>query len=189
MIAEIYLATSNEHKIEELSPLFSRFGIVLKQAKVEKLEIQNSELQLISEFAVRKAYDKIRKPIIVDDTGLYIDELNGFPGPYAHFVLDTIGRHGILKLMNGISNRSAKFITSASICISESICKTFLGVLEGTIAEDERGSYGFGYDSIFIPQGMKYTLAELDLLQKVEISHRTKAFTKLIKWLKDVDVT
>lgn len=186
MFDELYLVTSNLHKVDELSPIFKKVGITLKQLKIGKLEIQSDNVEEISHFAARVAFEMTNKPLIVDDTGLFIDVLNGFPGPFAHYVLDTIGRSGILKLLINSSDRNAKFITAATICTPTTGCKTFTGVLEGNIALEERGNFGFGYDSIFIPKGLNSTLAELPLTKKIEISHRTLAFRQIINWIQSL---
>ena len=96
-------------------------------------------------------------------------------------MLDTIEKKGILRLMNGIENREAKFVTAVGFA-NESQSKTFVGEMEGKIAETIMGEGGFGYDPIFIPTGLNVTYAQLSFTEKVDISHRTKAFTKFLEW-------
>ena len=91
---------------------------------------------------------KLKTPLIVDDTGFSIDALNGFPGPYAAYVLNTIGNTGILKLMEGVTDRRARFTTAIAYADEQGI-QVFTGTIEGRITTSPRGSGGFGYDPIF----------------------------------------
>lgn len=175
------LVTQNSHKIRELAPLFEDNGVSFDTTDLEKLEIRSDDVEVIARAAAVHAFEVLNRPVIVDDTGLYLSALNGFPGAYAAFALKTIGYEGILKLMNGASERSAQFVTSVGYCDSTHTI-TFVGTMHGTIAEKAAGRSGFGYDPIFIPEGFDKTYAELDLTEKVSISHRTRAFIAFLDW-------
>ena len=148
--------------------------------KQEKLK-QNAKIK--SDFI----YKNYNTNCFADDTGLEIDSLNGLPGVYsARFAgnncksQDNIEK--VWRLLTGYKNTNAKLKSVFSLNING---KTFFfeGKIEGKIIYDQRGQNGFGYDSIFIPNGHKKTFAELDLIEKNKISHRSKALKKLIIFL------
>lgn len=180
----LYFATRNRHKLEEARKLLSNSPIDLKGLEMEKEEIQADDTDLIALHAARKIHNETGLPIIVDDTGLYISSLNGFPGPYAEYVYRTIGLGGALKLLQGVGDRRACFKTSLAL-VTDSIEKLFRGVTCGVIAREPRGSGGFGYDPVFIPDGYNVTYAEMSLEEKNRVSHRGKAFMELAKWARE----
>ena len=114
--------------------------------------------------------------MIIEDDGLYIDSLGGFPGPYSSYVHKTIENKGILNLLK--KNRNAKFISTIVYCDKKSL-EFFEGKLNGIISESEKGN-GWGYDSIFIPKNMDKTFGELT--HKNNLSHRYKALKKFSNW-------
>lgn len=148
---------------------------------VEKVEVQDDDVAYIAKRAVGHLcphYDYV----VVDDTGLYIEALGGFPGPYAEYVYRTIGLEGVLRLLSGIDNRRATFRCAAAICVGGEV-RVFVGEVNGEISHTPRGAGGFGYDPIFIPEGYFKTYAELGDEVKNKISHRAKAFRALADWL------
>ena len=133
------------------------------------------------------AYEQLKTPLIADDTGVFIDALNGFPGPYAAYVLNTIGNSGVLKLMEGQKDRNARFITAIAFADTNGV-RVFTGTIDGRIAQAPRGEMGFGYDPIF-ETGDK-TLAEIPLEEKSRISHRARALAAFHDWfLKDYSMS
>ncbi len=178
---ELILITNNQHKIAELKPVFEEYGLKFTTNPYSKVEIRSDEVAEVAEVAAKHAFNELKGLVVVDDTGLYIDSLNGFPKAYAAFVLRTIGIEGILRLMDGIDDRSARFVTAVGFSDGKQI-KVFTGVTHGTISLTPSGDSGFGYDPIFIPDGMNKTYAQLSMLEKVSISHRTKAFHAFLEW-------
>ena len=174
--------TRNPNKVMEANAVLSRYGIELVPADLKKVELQSNRLEKIAAFAAKLAYRKLRKPVVVEDSGLFIDALSGFPGPYSSYVYKTIGLHGVLKLMEGVENRSARFKAVVALAYRGGV-EIFTGVVHGRIAHEARGSAGFGFDPIFIPQGFSRTFAELGPGVKNKVSHRAKAFEKLGQWL------
>lgn len=136
---------------------------------------------MVAREAAKEAYRALRRRVVVDDTGLYISALNGFPGAYAAFVQKTIGNSGILRLMEGITDRTANFITAAAYADGRNT-EAFVGEMPGHIALAPSGEEGFGYDPIFICDGETRTYAEMNISQKIAVSHRTKAFTSFLDW-------
>ena len=114
--------------------------------------------------------------MIIEDDGLHIDSLDGFPGPYSSYVQKTIGNQGIINLVK--TDRSAKFVSN--IIYHDKYCfKSFEGKLFGTISKSEKGN-GWGFDPLFIPKNQKQTYGELT--DKNNISHRYKALKKFSNW-------
>jgi XTP/dITP diphosphohydrolase len=127
----------------------------------------------------------VRKGIrdfIVDDTGLFIDALKGFPGVWSAYAQKTIGNKGILKLMEGVEDRGAEFRCCIG-CDLNGERTVVTGVCRGYITDSERGTDGFGFDPIFSPDG-KLTFAEMPIDEKNGISHRGNAVRLLIEKLK-----
>ena len=178
----VSLVTSNEEKYLEMKEMATEFNIELEWIKSEKIEIQHDKLEEISKTAAILAYLVFRKPLIVDDSGLFIDTLNGFPGPYTNCVKKTIDNEGILKLLKGVKNRSAYFMTVITFT-DGNITKSFSGIVRGVIADEVRGNKGFGFDPIFIPEGENRTFAEMTINEKNKYSHRYKAFSKFAEFL------
>ncbi len=178
---KIRVATTNLHKLEEISHILSPFGIEVEKLEAEKTEVQHEDVAVIARKAAESLCRHYGDFTVVEDTGLYIDALSGFPGPYAEYVYRTIGIEGVLKLLSGVEDRRATFTCAAAICIS-GVVKVFTGSSRGVIAERPRGTGGFGYDPIFIPEGYTSTFAELGV-EKNKISHRARAFTALGVWL------
>ena len=183
MTVELLFATSNLGKVREAALVLSKFGIVLKAVAVSKVEIQSPSLREIAVYAARTAYRAVKRPIVVEDSGLFIDALNGFPGPYSSYVYSTIGLRGILKLLDGVEDRRARFVAVAALAVSEDDVYVFEGSVEGSISLGIRGDKGFGFDPIFIPSGYSRTFGEMDIDEKTSCSHRGKAFRELGVWV------
>jgi len=180
---KLWLVTSNEHKYIELSEVLSSFGVKLEMLSTGKAEVRHEDIGVIALQAARLAYRTYRLPLIVDDSGLYIEVLGGFPGPYSNYVYSTLGLRGILKLMEGVSNRRACF-QAAIAAIIPPFEKVFRGSVCGNIALEPRGTQGFGFDPIFIPEGGGgRTFAEMSVEEKNLLSHRARAARSLGEWL------
>ena len=183
---DILFASSNEHKYEEAKEILAEFGIKLGFFQTELVEIQDDSLSKIALQKALNAYEKCKKPIIVEDDGLFIDSLSGFPGPYSSYVFNTIGNNGILKLIG--DNRDAQFVAIIAFCDSSNEPTLFESSVAGTISKNIRDG-GWGYDPIFIPKNQNLpalppfsfkTYAELD--DKNKLSHRYEALKKFASW-------
>ncbi len=173
---KLSIVTMNKYKYEEAREVLSRFGIDALWVRYEPKEIQSDSLL---DIIIWKGYDASRVvdyPFVVEDTGLFIKELNGFPGPYSSYVFKTIGLNGILKLMREVEDRRALFKSYCLLYLGDNIFKVFNVSVRGTISKMPRGNKGFGYDPIFIPQGFNKTFGEMDINVKNSISHRGKLF-------------
>jgi len=180
---EILFVTGNTHKLEEANQALSKFGMRLRMADVEKVEIQADGLGAIASYAARVAADKSGRQVVCEDSGLFIGALGGFPGPYSSYAFKTIGCRGILRLMGGMADRGGCFESAVSYCAPGGDPLTFTGSSEGRISEEIRGSAGFGFDPIFIPTaGDGRTFAEMDTTEKGRLSHRGEAFRRFALW-------
>ncbi|MEM3041380.1 MAG: XTP/dITP diphosphatase [Nitrososphaerota archaeon] len=181
----IFFATQNIHKFDEARRVLAEYGIAVAMLKAKASEIQDDDIGKIAEKGARDAAAESHLPVIVEDAGLFIEALGGFPGPYSSYVCRTIGTEGILKLLKGCENRKAQFRSVVAFCNREKIVKTFQAVVEGTIAEGARGSKGFGFDPIFEPlEHQGKTFAELEIEEKNRLSHRACALRKFAEWYK-----
>jgi XTP/dITP diphosphohydrolase len=178
---KLWMGTSNDHKYAEAREVLAEFEIELKRLRIERLEIQADDPEVIAEYSLKAV--KLDLPILVEDAGLYIDRYAGFPGPYSSYALRTIDNQGILKLMVDEEDRGAEYVSVVAYKDDEKI-KTFRGFVRGVIALEMRGSNGFGYDPIFIPsEGDGRTFGQMSAEEKAMISHRARAFRKLGEWL------
>ncbi len=174
----IYFVTSNVNKVKEIKEALLPHGIDVRHIELNLPEIQSDGLESVAEFKAREAYKLIGHAVMVEDTGLLINALKGFPGVYSSYVYRTIGIRGILKLMEGVEDRSAKFRAVIALALNENDIRLFTGECLGRIAEEAKGTAGFGFDPIFIPKGHGRTFAE-DYEYKKKVSHRRKAIEAL----------
>ncbi len=177
---KIYFVTSNKSKFREARSLLA--GIELFRADFDVPEIQSVSLEEVSMDKAKKAYAKLRKPVVVEDTGLFIKELGGFPGALWKWMFVCMGREGTVRMASRFKDRSAYSQTVVCICNGKRI-KMFEGKCLGSIAEKARGESEFGFDPIFIPKGYNRTFAEMSEEEKNSILHRGKAFRKLKAYL------
>jgi XTP/dITP diphosphohydrolase len=178
------LVTHNQHKFLEYEEIFLRSKIELEWYNYEYPELQSDNLKEIVEFSLKHVSRILNRPFFLEDTGLFIDSLGGFPGPYSSYVQEKIGNMGILRLLEGISNRNARFISLIGYFDGKNFYY-FDGTLEGSISYSIRGKSGFGYDPIFIPEKYDKTLAEMSIQEKNSISHRRRALDKLLGYIKN----
>ncbi|KSW11323.1 non-canonical purine NTP pyrophosphatase [Pyrodictium occultum] len=177
----IYAATSNMHKIRELERVLSECGYRVEPIAAPKVELQG-DLRSVALYAASLAYSIVGRPLIVEDAGLFIEALNGFPGPYSAYVYKTIGIEGVVKLMEGVADRRAYFYSVIALAYDRGVA-LFEGRCDGRIAEEPRGTRGFGFDPIFIPEGESRTFAEMSIEEKNMYSHRARAARRLCSWL------
>lgn len=178
---KLLLVTSNENKFREISEVAKSYGIKIEWLNIPKFEIQADNLEEIVRYSAITIYQVIRKPLIVEDSGLFINALNGFPGPYTNYVRRKLGLEGILKLLNNVEDRSAYFKT-VMCYVSDKEINLFTGVVNGRISERIRGEKGFGFDPIFIPENEERTFAEMSTEEKNKYSHRAKAFMSFLNY-------
>jgi XTP/dITP diphosphohydrolase len=166
------------------------YGIAVGMLRVKSLEIQSDSLEDIAKTSVTCAFRKCKQPLIVEDAGLFVEALRGFPGPYAAYVYRTIGNNGLLRLMNGVENRKARFASAIAYLSTKSkppLC--FKGEVAGEMTQEERkgkDKAGFGFDPIFQPTGSNKTFAEMIIDEKNTFSHRARALHKFAAWYRSL---
>jgi XTP/dITP diphosphohydrolase len=186
----VFFATGNIHKFNEARVVLAQHGLAAGMLREKALEIQSDSLTEIASASAVDAYKRCHLPLIVEDAGLFVEALKGFPGPYAAYVYKTVENAGLLKLMENVKNRKATFRSAIAYCDGESgktVC--FLGETKGEITTQERQKdfkSAFGFDPIFQPQGSKKTFAEMTLEEKNGFSHRAQAVNKFAEWYKSL---
>jgi len=178
----IYFLTGNPHKLEEVRLVLRPYRVEVLQLDEEKLEVQSDTLAEIARTAV-EALTPRQYAFFTEDAGLFINALKGFPGPYSSYVYKTIGIKGVLKLMEGIKDRGAYFESAVALYTPKHGVRVFVERVYGRISEEPRGTGGFGFDPIFIPEGFNQTFAEMTIEEKNRISHRAKAVKSMAEWL------
>ena len=132
--SEVFFASSNEHKFEEAQRILSTLGVNIKLFKTTLEEIQSNSLNEIAKRKAIDAFTKIQKPILIEDDGLFINSLNGFPGPYSSYAYDTIGNTGIIQLLENTELRDAKFVAIIAYCNGIDEVKLFESSIPGKIS-------------------------------------------------------
>lgn len=191
----ILFATSNKNKLKEIQSLLPSF---IKLLSLEDIEL-NEDIPETSSTIYGNALQKTDYIVqhfgidcFADDTGLEVEVLNGSPGVHSARYAgegrdDQDNRNLLLKNLEGVSNRSARFKTVISLYFKK---KQYLfeGIVNGSIATEENGEMGFGYDSIFIPENETRTFAEMTLTEKNAISHRAIAFSKMVSFFRENEI-
>lgn len=177
MSYDVLFVSSNKNKFYEAKKILSKDNINLGFFKTSLKEIQANSLKEIAAQKADEAFRRIQKPLIIEDAGLFIESLNGFPGPFSSYVFKTIGNLGILRLVK--TNRKAKFQSVVAYCDNKYGVVLFDAKVEGKISKNPKGK-GWGYDPIFIPQSQNKTYAMLS--NKNELSHRFMALKKFSNW-------
>lgn len=186
----ILFVTGNKNKFQEASRIFLEYGIIVEQWNVKRLEIQSESLEEIARASLTWIMSEMKPecPFFVEDAGLFIEALKGFPGPYSSYVFSKIGCEGILKLMKDVRNRRAEFVSVVAFTDGGGVL-TFEGRTSGFISHEVKGNLGFGFDPIFIPsEGDGRSFAELSIEEKNALSHRAKALRKLAEWLSSTKI-
>ena len=183
---KLIFASHNENKVSEIQNLLGeRFNLLsLKELSYYDDIPETSEtLEGNSIIKADTVFEQFNMPCFADDTGLEVDALGGEPGVYS-------ARYGgedknadknmdlLLKKLHGNSNRSARFRTVITYRIQNETHQ-FEGVIDGNIISEKIGTYGFGYDPVFIPKGSQKTFAQMSTEEKNQFSHRSRAFEKL----------
>lgn len=182
-VAQVTFATSNRGKFDEARLILAPFGVSVTRFEGKGIEIQADTNSEVAAYAARGAAEAAGKPVIVEDAGLYVDSLGGFPGPYSAYAFKTIGVAGIITLMRPEpSKRAARFVSSVAYCAPGGEPRLFEGASTGSIAARPRGSKGFGFDPIFVPRGATKTFGELTVGQKCAVSHRGDSMRKFARW-------
>ena len=186
----LIFATHNRNKAIEIQKILVNNIQVYTLEDIgfqEEIPEDQSTIEGNSAFKAQFIYENFKENCFADDTGLEIEALNGRPGVHsARYVGDLkdaeANMNRVLQELNGTSNRNARFKTVISLIIDGQIHQ-FEGLVNGRIIEEKKGSKGFGYDPIFIPENESKTFAEMELNEKNKFSHRARAIEKMISFL------
>lgn len=181
---KITLVTGNKAKVIQAKLELEPLGYEINNIKMDTIEIQEDSIEEVAAYSAKWASEKLKCSVVKIDSGLSIESLNGFPGPYTHYVEDTLGIDGILKLMEGVENRNAKFIQSLAYCEYGCEPVVFNSITEGTISKIKSGKYGWSYDFIFIPKTKTKTLGNYKDEERLKLWNNT-CFQDLAKYLKN----
>ncbi|MBQ3249450.1 MAG: non-canonical purine NTP diphosphatase [Alistipes sp.] len=183
---KIVFATNNAHKIAEVKAVLGEGYelVTLKEVGItEDIPETGATLDENASLKARYVYNRTGLDCFADDTGLEVEALNGAPGVHsARYATDghdfKVNNHKLLHELQGADNRRARFRTVISL-IRGGVEQHVEGIVEGTIAREESGAEGFGYDPLFIPTGHDRSFAEMSAEEKNAISHRGRAVAKL----------
>lgn len=186
----LVFASNNKHKIKEINSLLGDSFTLLSLHDINIMEDIPEEEPQIEGNALAKArfvFNTCGLNVFADDTGLEITALNGLPGVHsARFAGEnkdsSANIEKVLSLLGNTENRQARFRTVIALILKK---KEYLfeGIVNGTIIYEKKGTKGFGYDQIFLPDGKMRTFAEMELAEKNSVSHRARAFEKLKEFL------
>lgn len=187
---KIVFASNNEHKIKEIRSILGEGLIVLSLKDLaieEEIPEEEPDLEGNALSKARHVHRITNMSVFADDTGLEVDALGGLPGVRsARFAGESkdfsANIDKVLSMLGSNGNRKARFRTVIAL-IYENKEFTFEGIVEGKIIHERRGSEGFGYDPVFIPEGKALTFAEMEAAEKNTLSHRARALEKLRAFL------
>lgn len=188
---ELCFATNNQHKLAEVSAWLGD-AFQLKTLSdigcTDELPETTGTIPGNSRQKAEYVWTNFGVSCFADDSGLEVDALNGEPGvDSAHYSGTRSTEQNIQKLLTnltGQTNRKARFVTVFTLLL-HGIEHQFEGIVEGQILPAPRGTGGFGYDPVFLPDGYDRTFAEMSMEEKNAISHRSRALTKMVAYLKD----
>ena len=183
---ELYFITSNKGKFKEVANKLIEADVKVIQKNLGYPEVQANSLEDVVNFGVNYIIERFQKPFIIEDAGIFIKNLNDFPGVYSADVFYKIGCKGILKLLEDVKkDREACFKSVIAYVDPDRQIHIFTGECMGVIGFEEMGWKGFGYDPIFIPHGETKTFAQMTVEEKNRYSHRGDAMDKFLKFLKE----
>jgi non-canonical purine NTP pyrophosphatase (RdgB/HAM1 family) len=178
-LTEIALVTGNPNKVLETRRIT---GQEIDSVEVDLPEIQSLDLREVLEAKAREAWNRVGRPLVVEETGLELAAMNGFPGPLVKWMLDAIGPEGIARTIMGLGD--ARATARCQLLVVDGNETLFAeGATTGTLVLPPRGEGGFGWDPIFQPDGHDLTYAELGSEIKDRIGHRGRAWADLVEKL------
>lgn len=179
MSAPFVLVTGNRGKLAEARRLA---GAELEAVEVDLPEIQSLDLFEVLEAKAEEAWARVGRPLVVEEAGLELAALNGFPGPLVRWMLEATGAEGLARV--GVALGEVRATARCALLYRDAHRSVVAdGVTEGTLVLPGRGEHGFGWDPVFQPEGESRTFAELQGVEKDAVSHRGKAWRELMRKL------
>jgi XTP/dITP diphosphohydrolase len=167
--------TSNPNKWQEAQRIL---GHAIERVDFELPEVQAETVAEVALAKVRAAYDRLKRPVIVEDAGVELLGLGGFPGPYIKYWEKLGGLASICRAADGLGDRRVRAVCALGIC-SDAGSEVVEGSVDGLLSLQPRGQAGFGWDAVFVPKGEGRTFAEMTPTEKDARSHRRKAWELL----------
>lgn len=183
----IVFVTRNAGKVAEARAALGVAGFAVEQDAGGYTEVQAGTLEEVARAGAREVAGRLQKPFFLDDSGLFVDALRGFPGVYSAHALATLGIPGLLKLLDGVADRRARFECVIAWCREPpwAPVEAFRGACQGRISASPRGgSHGFGFDPVFVPDGDTRAFSEIPMEEKNLKSHRGLALAALVARLR-----
>jgi len=182
--SRVVFVTGNEHKRREVREIL---GVELEAADLDIPEVQGidpAEVAAAKALAAREALGFPEAYVLAEDSGVMVEAWNGFPGALTKWLLGSVGVEGLLGMLSGFEDRSARAVCVAAVVAPDGSVETFRGEVPGEISPEARGEGGFGYDPVFVPEWSARTYAELGE-EKNKDSHRARAFRAMRGWLEE----
>jgi non-canonical purine NTP pyrophosphatase (RdgB/HAM1 family) len=167
--------TSNPNKVREAERIL---GFALQHAAIELDELQADTVNAVALAKARAAFQKLGRPVIVEDAGIELVALGGFPGPFIKYWEKLGGLVSICRTVDGLGDRRVRAVCALGMC-SDAGSQVVVGAVDGTVSAAPRGQNGFGWDAIFIPEGEDKTFGEMTAAGKDAHSHRRRAWELL----------
>ena len=183
---DLFYVTGNDLKVKLAKEVFGKFGINIIQKNIETPEIQSLDCEEVANYSSSYAAEKLNVPVLKNDSGLFIDFLDGFPGALAKYAENTIKAEGFIKLLDGVENRSCYWVEVLSYCepLKEPI--SFVSISKGTISQSVCEGRGYDYDKIFIPLGDERTFSQMSEEEQIA-SFNQDAYLNLANYLIEKD--
>jgi len=180
-VGRVHLFTGNPGKAREVRDLLAAEG---HEVTVHGYRFREPQTDLLEEVVRAKIAQlpPLRDPCLVEDSGLFVEALGGFPGVYSAYVFQTLGVRGLLRALPRHGSRRAIFRTVLGVR-TDARSRFFEGRVEGRIAATPRGTHGFGFDPVFIPENARKTFAEMTRAEKNRFSHRSRALRRALPYL------
>lgn len=166
------------HSSKKLAEAEQYLGRKLQHYGLDLPELQLVDVEEVAVHKVKHAYGVLQRPVLVDDTGLYIDAWNGLPGALVKWFMQRVGDRGLCEMMRGFEERTARAKTV--LATFDGTLNLYVGVVEGQIAMEPMGD-GYSWETIFIPNGSDKTFAQMTEDEKAQFSMRRVAFEALVR--------
>ena len=177
-ISRFVFVTGRPEKAREAE----RMGFALERLDLDLPEPQSLDPSEVAEVKVRAGFGQLRRPVLVEDSGLEVLAWGGFPGALVKWLERSAGLEAIARMLDPFPDRSARAVCAIA-CFDGDRAVVARGVCAGSIAPSPRGSAGFGWDALFVPEGSDRTFAELAPEEKDRVSHRGRAWAELARKL------
>lgn len=178
---DLVFITGNQNKANYLAKWL---GHPVSHKKLDLDELQSLDLRAVVEHKVRQAYRLVKKPVLVEDASLSFTAMGRLPGTFIKWFLEELGLDGLARLAHSLDHPKAHGRMCYAL-FDGKVIHYFEGEMHGRVAPKPRGSSGFGYDAIFIPDGHDKTRAEMDEDVAATTSYRAPALQKLAQFLHD----